>query len=62
MEQKYWEQFMKSGDVSDYLGYKMEVYGHSGGRYSNAGGAQYGAKSDDNTFRQNERTGQGRIS
>ena len=31
MEQKYWEQFMKSGDVSDYLGYKMEVYGHSGG-------------------------------
>ena len=28
MERKYWEQFMKSGDVSDYLGYKMEVYGH----------------------------------
>ncbi len=29
MEQKYWEQFMKTGEVCDYLGYKMEVYGHS---------------------------------
>lgn len=28
MEQKYWEQFMKTGGVTDYLGYKMEVYGH----------------------------------
>ncbi len=28
MEQKYWEQFVKTGGVADYLGYKMEVYGH----------------------------------
>lgn len=32
MEQRYWEQFMKSGGVCDYLGYKMEVYGHDQGR------------------------------
>lgn len=32
MEQKYWEQFMKTGGVCDYLGYKMEVYGHNQGR------------------------------
>lgn len=30
MEEQYWQQFMKSGDVMDYLGYKMEVYGHNG--------------------------------
>lgn len=62
MEQKYWEQFMKSGDVSDYLGYKMEVYGHGGDRHSDAGGVRYSAKSDGSAFRQKERTGQGRIS
>lgn len=28
MEEQYWKQFMESGDVRDYLGYKMEVYGH----------------------------------
>ncbi len=28
MEEQYWKQFMKSGDVTDYLGYKMEMYGH----------------------------------
>ena len=28
MEQKYWEQFMKTGGVTDYLDYKMEMYGH----------------------------------
>lgn len=28
MEQRYWEQFMKTGGICDYLGYKMEVYGH----------------------------------
>lgn len=28
MEEQYWQQFMKSGDVADYLGYKMEMYGH----------------------------------
>lgn len=32
MEQIYWEQFMKNGGVCDYLEYKMEVYGHSGGK------------------------------
>lgn len=30
MEQRYWEQFMKTGGVCDYLGYKMEEYGHRG--------------------------------
>lgn len=30
MEQKYWEQFTKTGGICDYLGYKMEVYGHRG--------------------------------
>lgn len=30
MEQKYWEQFTKTGGVCEYLGYKMEVYGHRG--------------------------------
>lgn len=29
MEQRYWEQFMKTGGICDYLGYKMEVYGHA---------------------------------
>lgn len=28
MEQRYWEQFMKTGGICDYLGYKMEEYGH----------------------------------
>lgn len=28
MEQRYWEQFMKTGGICDYLGYKMEVYSH----------------------------------
>lgn len=32
MEQRYWEQFMKTGGICDYLGYKMEVYGHSKGK------------------------------
>ena len=31
MEQRYWEQFMKTGGICDYLGYKMEVYGHARG-------------------------------
>lgn len=30
MEQKYWEQFAKTGGVCDYLEYKMERYGHGG--------------------------------
>lgn len=46
MEQKYWEQFLKSGDVSDYLGYKMEVYGHGGGEYSGAAGDRSGGVAD----------------
>lgn len=28
MEEQYWQQFMKSGNVTDYLDYKMEMYGH----------------------------------
>ena len=32
MEQRYWEEFMKTGGVCDYLGYKMEAYGHGRGR------------------------------
>ena len=28
MEQQYWNEFLKTGGVCDYLGYKMEVYGH----------------------------------
>ena len=28
MEQRYWEQFTKTGGGCDYLEYKMEVYGH----------------------------------
>ncbi len=32
MEQKYWEQFMKTGGICDYLGYKMEVYAHGSDR------------------------------
>ncbi|MCI9439723.1 MAG: hypothetical protein HFH15_00490 [Ruminococcus sp.] len=32
MEQKYWEQFMKTGGICDYLGYKMEAYGHGKGK------------------------------
>lgn len=47
MEQKYWEQFLKSGDVSDYLGYRMEVYGHGGGEYSNNAGGQYSGAAGD---------------
>lgn len=31
MEELYWKQFTETGDVTDYLGYKMEVYGHGGG-------------------------------
>lgn len=41
MEQRYWEQFTKTGGVCDYLVYKMEVYGHGGiiadGHNGNAG-------------------------
>lgn len=37
MEQKYWEQFLKSGGICDYLGYKMEVYGHGGGKEDKGG-------------------------
>lgn len=34
MEEQYWQQFMKSGNVADYLDYKMEMYGHRKcGRY-----------------------------
>ncbi len=28
MEEQYWEHFAKTGAVTDYLSYKMEVYGH----------------------------------
>lgn len=31
MEQRYWEQFMKTGGICDYLDYKMEAYGHGNG-------------------------------
>ena len=27
MEQQYWNEFLKTGGVCDYLGYKMEVCG-----------------------------------
>ncbi|WP_122643440.1 hypothetical protein [Luxibacter massiliensis] len=27
MEQKYWEQFMVTGTIKDYLSYKMGKYG-----------------------------------
>lgn len=37
MEQKYWEYFLKTGGVCDYLGYKMEVYGHGGGKKDKGG-------------------------
>ena len=30
MEEKYWEQFMRTGGLTDYLEYKMEMYGHTG--------------------------------
>lgn len=30
MEEQYWKHFTKTGAVTDYLGYKMEVYGHCG--------------------------------
>ena len=30
MEEQYWKHFTETGNVSDYLDYKMEVYGHSG--------------------------------
>lgn len=30
MEEKYWEQFMRTGGLTDYLAYKMELYGHAG--------------------------------
>ena len=32
MEQKYWDKFCATGDVYDYLGYKMEVYTHINGK------------------------------
>lgn len=28
MEELYWKQFTETGAVTDYLGYKMERYGH----------------------------------
>lgn len=34
MEEQYWKQFTETGAVTDYLGYKMEVYGHGGGSES----------------------------
>lgn len=37
MEKQYWEQFLKTGGVCDYLGYKMEVYGHGGGQRDEGG-------------------------
>ncbi len=37
MEQRYWEQFMKTGGICDYLGYKMEVYGHAKGQDEDLG-------------------------
>lgn len=33
MEEKYWKEFMKTGGVCDYLGYKMELYGHMQGEH-----------------------------
>lgn len=62
MEQKYWEQFIKSGEVSDYLGYKMEVYGHGGDNYGGVKTERYSVGSDDSSLLRNERTGQGRTS
>lgn len=37
MEQQYWNEFLKTGGVCDYLGYKMEVYGHGGGKEDKGG-------------------------
>jgi len=37
MEQQYWNEFLKTGGVCDYLGYKMEVYGHAGGEEDKGG-------------------------
>ena len=37
MKQKYWEEFERTGGVCDYLGYKMEVYNHGGGKCSEGG-------------------------
>lgn len=34
MEEQYWKQFTQTGAVTDYLGYKMEVYGHMQGMIS----------------------------
>ena len=31
MEEQYWKQFTQTGAVTDYLGYKMEMYGHMQG-------------------------------
>ncbi len=28
MEELYWKHFTETGSVTDYLGYKMEKYGH----------------------------------
>lgn len=28
MEEQYWKRFMETGAVADYLGYRMEGYGH----------------------------------
>lgn len=62
MEQKYWEQFTKSGEVSDYLGYKMEVYGHGGDNYGGTEAERYSAGNKVSSLQRNEGTGQGRTS
>lgn len=33
MEEQYWKQFTQTGAVTDYLGYKMEMYGHMQGEF-----------------------------
>ncbi len=29
MEEKYWEKFIETGGLTEYLEYKMEMYGHA---------------------------------
>lgn len=50
MEQRYWEQFMKTGGICDYLGYKMEVYGHGKGGDNGQEGQKVNKHTEASTF------------
>lgn len=46
MEQQYWKDFVQTGGVTEYLTYKMEVYGHCPGEYVTEGNRGKQCESD----------------